>query len=471
MRINRLVAILCAGLFLGGCAVHETRPELAVAAPEQWSTAAGASDWPEAQWWQSYRSPALETLLARAREGNLDLVTSATQILQADAQLRQAGASLLPQLGASANVSRNGTQAPGGTGVSGNSVGAGLNASYELDFWGRNRAVVESAHATLAATGYDRATLALSVDANVANTWFQWLEVRERLDLTLRSLENAQRVLNLIEARQRFGAADRLEVSQQRTLVHQLQASLPALEQAELQLRNALALLLGNAPGSALPAPPELGAIATPDIGAGLPAELLLRRPDIRASEARLVAANADLKAARAALYPSIALTAQFGVQSLALSSMLSAPTTAWNLVAGLTQPIFQGGRLRAQIDISEARQQELLVEYRRSVLQALQDADTALGAVHHARRRFALLELAAAEAERAFELAEARYRAGAITQQSLLDTQRTWYQSQETLVQQRSAWLQATVDLYRALGGGWPAAEVSYAQPPSAGE
>lgn len=442
-----------------------------MAAPQRWSTATGASDWPAAEWWQSYQTPALETLLARARAGNLDLARSATQILQADAQLRQAGASLLPQVGASASTSRSGSQASGGTGVSGNSVGAGLNASYELDFWGRNRAVVESARATLAATGYDRATIALSIDANVTNTWFQWLEVRERQELTLRSLENAQRVLNIVEARQRFGAADRLEVSQQRTLVHQLQASLPALEQAELQLRNALALLLGNPPGSALPEPPELGAIATPDIGAGLPAELLLRRPDIRASEARLVAANADLQAARAALYPSIALTGQLGVQSVALSNMLSAPTTAWNLVAGLTQPIFQGGRLRAQVDLSEARQQELLVEYRRSVLQALQDADTALGAVYHARRRFALLELAATEAERAFELAEVRYRAGAITQQSLLDTQRTWYQSQETLVQQRSAWLQATVDLYRALGGGWLAAEVSYAQPPSAGE
>lgn len=442
-----------------------------MAAPQRWSTATGASDWPAAEWWHSYQTSALETLLARARAGNLDLARSATQILQADAQLRQAGASLLPQVGASASTSRNGSQASGGTGVSGNSVGAGLNASYELDFWGRNRAVVESARATLAATGYDRATIALSIDANVTNTWFQWLEVRERQELTLRSLENAQRVLNLVEARQRFGAADRLEVSQQRTLVHQLQASLPALEQAELQLRNALALLLGNPPGSALPEPPELGAIATPAIGAGLPAELLLRRPDIRASEARLVAANADLQAARAALYPSIALTGQLGVQSVALSNMLSAPTTAWNLVAGLTQPIFQGGRLRAQVDLSEARQQELLVEYRRSVLQALQDADTALGAVYHARRRFALLELAATEAERAFELAEVRYRAGAITQQSLLDTQRTWYQSQETLVQQRSAWLQATVDLYRALGGGWLAAEVSYAQPPSAGE
>lgn len=465
------MAVLCASLFVTGCASRPALPDTALETPEQWSTVTERSDWPAAQWWQSYQSPALQSLVNQAREGNLDLATSAAQVLQADALLRQAGASLLPQIGASASISRSGSQASSGGGATDSTVGAGLNASYELDFWGRNRAAVESARATLAATRYDRAALALSIDANVANTWFQWLEVRERLELTQRSLDNAQRVLDLIEARQRFGAADRLEVSQQRTLVLQLQASLPALEQAELQLRNALAILLGEAPGSAMPTPPELGAIATPGIGAGLPAQLLVRRPDIRASEARLVAANADLTAARAALYPSIALTGQLGVQSLALSGLLDAPSTTWNLVAGLTQSIFQGGRIRAQIDLSEARQQQLLVDYRRTVLQALQDADSALGAVHHARVRFALLELATTEAERAFQLAEARYRAGAITQQSLLDTQRTWYQSQETLVQQRSAWLQATVDLYRALGGGWQDAEVSYAQPPFPGE
>ncbi|SDR91264.1 efflux transporter, outer membrane factor (OMF) lipoprotein, NodT family [Halopseudomonas xinjiangensis] len=458
---------------LTGCAINTPQPDASVAMPATWNTQTRNEDWPSADWWRAYQAPALDALLEQARLGNLDLATSAAQLLQADAQLQQAGASLLPQVSGSFSASRSQSENQTSSQTSSNrsSFGAALNASYEVDFWGRNRATVESARATLQASRFDRETLGLGIDASVASTWFQWLEVQERLALARRSLDNAERVLQLIDARQRFGAADQLEVSQQRTLVLQLRASLPALEQSELQLRNALALLLGTAPGERMPATETLGTLVVPEIGAGLPAELLARRPDIRASEARLAAANADLNAARAALYPSIQLTGQLGVQSLALSGLVNDPTSTWNLVAGLTQPIFQGGRLRAQVDLSEARQQELLVDYRRTVLQALQDADTALGAVYQARVRFALLEQATAEAQRAFELAETRYRAGAITQQSLLDTQRTWYQSQDTLLQQRSAWLQSTVDLFRALGGGWQEPALSYAEPPRPGE
>ena len=240
-----------------------------------------------------------------------------------------------------------------------------------MDFWGRNRAAVQAAEAGLLASKFDRDTLILSTDAAVANAWFQLLETRERLDLAQRSLTIAERVLELVEARYRFGAADALELSQQRTLVAQLRASLPELQQTEVQLGNALRLLLGTTPDAELPNA-LLTEIQVPTIGAGLPADLLVRRPDIAASEARLLAANADLVAARAALFPSIQLTGQYGMQSLALSGLLNDPVTAWNLAAGLTQPIFQGGRLRAQVDFSEARQQELLVDYRRSILAAL---------------------------------------------------------------------------------------------------
>lgn len=471
MQIKGLILLTVALLPLAGCAARVAQPDVGIDVPDSWSVHTPEAEWPAEGWWHGYQSPALNELLHRAREGNLDLASSAAQLLQADAQLRQAGASLLPQLGGSLGASRSESQRAAEPSSNRRSYSAALNASYEVDFWGRNRANVESARAALQASRFDRQTLALSIDASVASTWIQWLETHERLQLARRSLENAERVLELIEARQRFGAADRLEVSQQRTLVLQLQASLPALDQSELQLRNALALLLGEAPGTTLPAPIALGNVAVPEIGVGLPAELLARRPDIRASEARLAAANADLNAARAALYPSIQLTGQLGVQSLALSGLVNDPARTWNLVAGLTQPIFQGGRLRAQVDLSAARQEELLVNYQRVVLQALQDADTALGAVYRARMRFALLEQANEEARRSFDLAETRYRAGAITQQSLLDTQRTWYQSQDSLAQQRSAWLQTTVDLFRALGGGWQEPAVSYAEPSPSGD
>jgi len=418
---------------------------------------------PDASWWQSYQSPALDELIERARADNLDLATAAARLLQADAQARQSGASLLPQVGAGLGAVRQDSQRMDSDGSASRSTfNATLNAAYEVDFWGRNRAAVQAAEAGLLASKFDRDTLILSTDAAVANAWFQLLETRERLDLAQRSLTIAERVLELVEARYRFGAADALELSQQRTLVAQLRASLPELQQTEVQLGNALRLLLGTTPDAELPNA-LLTEIQVPTIGAGLPADLLVRRPDIAASEARLLAANADLVAARAALFPSIQLTGQYGMQSLALSGLLNDPVTAWNLAAGLTQPIFQGGRLRAQVDFSEARQQELLVDYRRSILAALADTETALGAARQTGETYGFLAEANQQAERAFRLAETRYREGAITLQTLLDTQRTWYQSRDALARQRSAQLQASVSLYRALGGGWNHSRVSY--------
>lgn len=451
-------------LTLAGCSTITPVPPAEVVIPAQWSQPAAAQGWPTDDWWRNYQAPELESLLQRTREGNLDLATAASRLAQADAQLRQSGAALLPQLGAGVTGNRSDTLRTDSNGdTSRNSYSATLNASYEVDFWGRNRALVDSAQANLRASEYDRDTLILSVDASVASTWFQLLENTQRLALARQSLEIAERVLGLVDARYRYGAADSLEASQQRTLVAQLRASLPSLEQADLQLRNSLALLMGMTPDATVVMSSTLASITPPEIGAGLPVELITRRPDIRASEARLQAANADLAAARAALLPSIQLTGQLGVQSLALSGLVNGPATAWSLAAGLTQPIFQGGRLRAQVDLSEARQEELLIDYRRTLITALGDVDTALGAVRQAQQRYEFLQQANREAELAFNLAETRYRAGAITLQTLLDTQRTWYQSQDSLVQQRSSWLQATVDLYRALGGGWSEGAVSY--------
>src|SRR5690606_19202332 len=241
-----------------------------------------------------------------------------------------------------------------------------LNASYEVDFWGRNRAAVQAASANLNATRPDLAALAISTEAAVASAWFQLVENRARLELARDNLAAAEQVLAIVEARYRYGADDSLAVSQQRALVAQLRANLPSLEQQTLQLRNSLALLLGQGPDFAPGTLPDMAAIRVPEPGAGLPSELLNRRPDIRASEQRLLAANANLTAARAALYPSIQLTGSYGAQSSVLSELVSNPLNPWSLAAGLTQPIFDGGRLRAQVEISEASQQEALIGYQR---------------------------------------------------------------------------------------------------------
>ncbi|AQZ96420.1 hypothetical protein BVH74_17405 [Halopseudomonas phragmitis] len=449
--------LITAALALSGCAINAPLPDAQIAAPTQWSQPADQSSWPTSATWDSYGSAELQALLQRARTNNLDLASAASRLVQADAQLRQTGASLLPQASGGLGTTRSDSSRTDANGDSSRtSYSANLNVSYEVDFWGRNRNLVESARASLDASRFDYSTLMLSIEASVANTWFQQLETERRLLLARENLAAAERVLELVEARYRYGAADSLELSQQRTLVTQQRASLPSLEQQQLALRNAMALLLGEAPDAELPVPGDLQSLQFPAIEAGLPAELLQRRPDIRASESRLVAANADLGAARAALYPSIQLTGQYGAQSLALSTLVNNPVTSWSLAAGLTQPIFQGGRLRAQVTQAEARQEELLIDYQRSILSAFGEVDTALGALRQAQVRHDYLAQATEEAELAFRLAETRYRAGAITLQTLLDTQRTLFQSQDSLAQQRSAWLQASVDLFRVLGGGW---------------
>ena len=462
VRIRNCASLIFSLALISGCSLSTPVPQSSVQAPPQWNTEADRLVWPEAQWWNEYQQPQLSELIAQARTGNLDLASAATRLLQADAQLRQSGASLLPQLDGSVSGRRSG----GDNQSANNNFNATLNASYEVDFWGRNRSAVEAAAANLNATRYDLEAIAISTDASVASNWFQLVENQARRQLAEDNLAAAEQVLNIVEARYRYGADDSLAVSQQRALVAQLRANLPSLQQQTLQLRNSLALLLGQGPDFTLDQLPDMARIRVPEPGAGLPSELLTRRPDIRASEQRLLAANANLTAARAALYPSIQLTGNYGAQSSSLSDLVSNPLNTWGLVAGLTQPIFNAGRIRAQVDISEAAQQETLIGYQRTILDALIDADTALGALQQSRQQYQLQQVATAESELAFELAQARYRAGAITLQNLLDTQRSYFQSQDSLVQQRAAWLQATVNLYRALGGGWQDTD----QPPTRG-
>jgi len=452
VRIKNGLYLILGISLLSGCSLTSPLPQSDVQAPQQWNTADTPLVWPQAQWWSEYQQPQLSQLITRARNSNLDLATAATRLLQADAQLRQSGASLLPQLDGGASGRRSGGDGQNAS----NSLSATLNASYEVDFWGRNRAAVDAATANLNATRYDLEAIAISTDASVASNWFQLVENQARLQLAEENLAAAEQVLRIVEARYRYGADDSLAVSQQRALVAQLRANLPSLQQQTLQLRNSLALLLGQGPAFTLDQLPDMTRIRVPEPGAGLPSELLNRRPDIRASEQRLLAANANLTVARAALYPSIQLTGNYGAQSSSLSDLVSNPVNVWGLAAGLTQPIFNAGRIRAQIDISEAGQQEALIGYQRAILDALIDADTALGALQQSRQQYHLQQAATAEAQLAFELAQARYKAGAITLQNLLDTQRSWFQSQDSLVQQHAAWLQATVSLYRALGGGW---------------
>ena len=446
---------------LAGCTVgpEYQRPELAT--PASWKAAPGvtSSPWPETAWWTAFRSAPLTGFIEQAQRANYDIAAAAARVAQADARVRIAGAALLPTVDAGADASRSRVGSSSSSSRGNrivNTYSASLAASYELDFWGKNRSFLASAQSLALASRYDSETIAITVLANVGTTYFSVLEFRDRLAIARDNLANAERVLTIVEARVANGAASALDLAQQRTVVANQRATLPAFEQQLRQTENALAILLGQTPDALTIASGSLDDVTLPEIAPGLPSELLNRRPDVASAEAQLVAANADINTARAALFPSIQLTAQGGFASTALSSLFDGPGLFWSLVASVTQPIFEGGRLSGQVDFTEARYEELVQTYRGTVINAFRDTEDSLVAIRQLADQQALQEEAVRQAQTAFELADTRYRGGLDTLLNVLDAQRTLFQARDTLVQVRSARLQATVSLFRALGGGW---------------
>lgn len=432
-----------------------------MATPARFAEADGeaAPDWPDAGWWQAFRSGELDRLIADALDANVDLRVAAARLRQADAQVRVAGSSLLPSLDASAGGgrTRSSREVDGFGRVVTTSSGydAGLDAAWELDLWGGNRAALAAARASAEADRLDRDAVSLTVAASVAETYFNVLSLRDRLRIARANLDNARRVLALVEVRVENGAGSALDLARQRTQVASQAAGLPALEQEERQTVGALALLLGRPLDGFGVAGRSLGEVEPARVVAGVPSGLLRRRPDLGAAEARLAAAAADVRAARAALLPSIGLTTRAGYESDALRQLLSQGNVV-SLAASILAPIFDGGRLRAQVALSEAQRLELLEDYRGIVLEAFADVEDALAAVRGTREREAGLDTAATEARRAFALAETQYRAGAIDLFELLDAQRTLFSAEDALAGARLDRLAGLVALYRALGGGW---------------
>ncbi|HJQ61089.1 MAG TPA: efflux transporter outer membrane subunit, partial [Vineibacter sp.] len=270
------------------------------------------------------------------------------------------------------------------------------------------------------------------------------------------SAATAERLAGLLEDQRRIGTTSDLEVAQQRAQVASQRAAIPVLTQAEREALAALALLMGRNPqGFELQARGYTG-LAIPPVIAGLPSELLQRRPDIRSAEANLRAANLDIQTARAARFPSIALTAEAGTSSLMLGSLFSPASMLYTIAGSLVAPIFQGGRLRAQEKLTQARYEELIETYRTSILAGFRDVDVALSGVDQFRQRYNLLVQARGHAREAYRQAELRFRAGTIDFLTVLDTQRAVLQAEDAVAQAQLDWLNALVDLYNALGGGW---------------
>jgi outer membrane protein, multidrug efflux system len=446
--MNKLLIFTLAGLV--GCATTSPTLTPQVAPPAAYSEAPppGAAEL-TGDWWKSFDSAELHTLVEEALAGSPDLAIAAERVRQAEARVQVAGASLFPSLdlGFSTRKARDNE-----------SSSTVLSASYEVDLWGRNAAGVRGAEQALRATAFDRDAARLTLLAGVATAYFEVLSLRGRLAVSRENLGISERVLGVVEARARNGAVSPLDVARQQAAVLSQRAGLLSLEQQERQTLAALAVLVGRLPEGFEVKAAALDTLAVPSISPGLPAELLVRRPDLASAEASLAAANADLSAARAALLPSIQLTGSAGVASGALLAFLGGPSTGVALAASVLQPIFDGGRLKSQVGIAESRERELVESYRKAILSAFADVEGALAASGRLAQREALQVQVQGRAREALRLAEVRYREGADDLLSVLDAQRTLFDAQDQLAQTRLARLEAAVSLYKALGGGWQA-------------
>ena len=445
---------------------HYKRPD--IPPPEAWRNVPpaqeGTAPWPSADWWHGFDSPTLNDLMDQAQKANDDIGAAVARIRQADAQARIAGAPLLPSLSANADASRQrGQQAYltpagrlGSRPATSNTFTAELSASYEIDFWGKNRALRDAAVAAAVASRYDRATVELTVMQSVASTYFQALELRDRLKVANDNVASARDTLKGLQLEAQVGTLTALDVAQQETTVATLEAAIPPLNQQFGQTLDALAILVGQQPESVDVTAGTLADLAEPEVAPGMPSDLLARRPDVAQAEAQLIAANANIAAARAAFFPTISLTANGGNVSSALSTLFNPVTRAWNLTGGITQPIFQGGALVGQYQLNKGRYAELLSDYHKAVISAFGNVEDALVSVQQTAEQLRRQQEAVATARRAYELTQAQFHAGVINILVVLSTETALFTAEDTLVQVKYSHLNALVALFSALGGGW---------------
>jgi len=430
------------------------RPDLALSAPPAYRATRGDvhAAVPALDWWRGFRSAELTRFIEEAQTESFDIGAAIGRILQADAQSKIASAPLLP------------TAAFAGTGA--RLKGAGLpergdyrvvlNAAYEMDFWGKNRAFSLAAEENAVVARFSKEVVVLSTIVSVGTAYLQILASQDHLRINRENLVAASRILTLVKQRAEQGTASALDVAQQQSLVDQVRANIPLFDQTLRQNIAILAALMGRAPEDLVVKGGSLFRLGIPLVTPGLPSELLLQRPDIRADEANLAAAEASVASARAAFFPTISLTGQGGYESTALRLLFTPQNALYNVAANITQPIFDGFQLEGQLEFAQGRQFELLKTYCQTVLNGFRDVEVALIAIADGAERERLQQAVVTSSRRAFELSEVRLREGVADLVVVTQTQQTLFTAEDNLVLARLARLQAVLSLFQALGGGW---------------
>ena len=450
-----LSAVAAAVLVLGGCTLFqpEQRAQPPLEVPQGWLQSNGAGSavaMLSANWWTAFNDPQLDGLIDSALRTSNDLAAAGIRVQRAQLQAGLANTNLTPGVVAQAATSRAYDLRRGGASVPASSVQATL--SYELDLWGRLAAQRSAADWTLKATESDRQATALALVGTTAGLYWQTGYLNQRIALSEAGIEDGRRILALVRVKYAAGAVSGLDVAQAGQNLATQEAAHTQLLQQRVEARNALAVLFDQPPQPLAVEPPQLPDIALPVIDAGVPANLLGRRPDLRAAEQRLRAALANVDATRTGFYPALSLTGSLGTSSTALADVLKNPVAT--LGAGLALPFLQWNTARLSVGVSQTQYEEAVVGFRQSLYTALSEVENALSSRTQLRDESEKLALALQEAQRAERLSEVRYRAGATALQPVLDAKDRRRTAEVSLALNRLNQLNATMTLYKALGG-----------------
>ena len=463
LRLHSLVmlsALLPACTLLGP---DYKRPDVEV--PPQYSVPGVPQGQAEAQvpstWWELYHDPVLNDLVTQALKNNTDLKLAAARIEEANAFMREVGAALFPEVDLDASATRSritergAFSDVGGLSPIRNDFIVQLGTSFEIDFWGKLRRAKESARAQTLSTYYARDTVRLSLSSVVVGDYLLLRSLEAQIAVSRDSLHSRQESLALTKRRLEGGIASALDVQQAEVAYSNLVAQIADLVRQRANVEHQLAVLTGEL-GLKVPEGNIKDLPVPPVPPVGLPSRLLEARPDVREAEQNLIANNANIGVAKAALFPTISLTGIYGHESLELSDLATYPARIWTLGLGLTLPIFDAGRLSSRVDQATAQQKQALASYEGSVQTAFREVNDALVDVRQNSEREAALKNSQEAAAKAMQIAENRYKAGYSGFLDVLDSQRVYNEAALAFIQSRQARLVATVDLFKALGGGW---------------
>ncbi|HOB62156.1 MAG TPA: efflux transporter outer membrane subunit [Candidatus Competibacteraceae bacterium] len=478
--MRKIVLVSALGIALAGCSLAPTYERPTVPIPAQWQVdIQQANDFANTAWWEQFNDPILSDLVQTALRENKDVQIASARVQEYMGRYGAVHGAEFPQVGADAAGARTrsgeSTVSPG-TPLTNNLFQVNLGVSFDLDLWGKLRNASAAAQAQLLATEQAKRTVILSLVSLVANSYVQLLNYDKQLAVTRATLETRSESVRINGLRLQAGLIGELDYQQAVAEYQNAAVQVPLLERQIAQQENAISLLLGRNPGK-IARGPTLDQLALPQVPAGLPSDLLERRPDILDAEQQLIAANALIGVAKAAFYPNISLTGLLGTASTELSDLFDGPSKTWQFAGQLTQPIFTGGTLTGQLQAAEAVQQQALLNYQKVIQKAFAEVDDSLIAVSTMRTQLQDQQAQVNALQRYLDLATLRYQNGYSDYLTVVDAERNLYSAQLQYVQSQGQLYTALVSVYAALGGGWvneaerisaPPTPVAAVQPPT---